>query len=146
MSKELTLARDLLTRAGHTAYQAGAATFALLWAQSGLHLSDLAHAGGWARLWSSVIVGVLAAVVSALKTATVGYLAARRGRLLADAEHAIEAESPKLAADIAARDTKAAIADVKAAAGDAEQDAVADLQPSTVDGEHPAAADPDNRA
>jgi hypothetical protein len=146
MSQETSLARDLLVRAGHTAYQAAAATFGVLWAQSDLHVSDLAHGAGWARLYSSVIVGVLAAVVSALKTAGVGYFASRRAKLIREAETAFEARSPKLTADLATGDMSAVIKDIKDTAAAVEGSAVETLQPTIVDGGHPAAADPDNKA
>lgn len=145
MSKESTLARDLLTRAAHTAYQAAAATFGVLWAQSGLHIADLAHGAGWARLYSSVIVGVLAAVVSALKTAAVGYLASRRSKLIQVTEKAAAAKSLKLVADITSGDMAAAVEDAKEIAASAESAAVDVLQPTEVNGTHPAASDPDNR-
>lgn len=78
---EKTMARDVVTRAAHTAWQAAAATAATLWAASGMHVADLAHASGWAHLWTAVAVGVLGAALSAAKTSVIGYAAAHRAQL-----------------------------------------------------------------
>lgn len=144
-TKTPTLARDLLTRAGHTAYQAAAATAAVLWAQSGLHLTDLAHADGWAKLWSAVVVGALAAAVSAVKTTALGYVAVRRAKLIASVQAQLLGAQPKLAVDVAKGNVGAVVEDVKTTAAKVETAAVAVLEPTSVDGKHPAAADPDNK-
>lgn len=81
---EKTLARDLTTRALHTAWQAGAATAGTLWASSGLSVGDLAHAHGWAVLWTVVAVGTGGAVLSAVKTSVLGWVAAHRATLEQD--------------------------------------------------------------
>lgn len=65
-------ARSVLAKAAHTAWQAGAATAGVLWATSGLHIADLATAHGWTVLFSSVVIGVLAAALSAAKTVVLG--------------------------------------------------------------------------
>lgn len=145
MSKETSLVKDLLARAFHTAYQAGVATFGVLWAQSDLHLSDLEHGAGWARLWSSVIVGVIAAVVSALKTSGLAFVGARREKLVQQGRDEILATIPKVEADLSSGDVTAAMADVKAAATAVEAETVATLEPTSIDGAHPAASDPDNK-
>lgn len=131
---ETTMLRDVLTRAAHTAWQAGAATAATLWVASGMHVADLAHASGWAHLWTSVAVGAGGAALSAAKTSVLGYAAKHRAQLEKDliAQVTADLTGAKPLVTLTA-DTEAFKAALPAG-------------PTLIDDAHPVLADPDRAA
>lgn len=76
-----TLAESLLKRAANTFWQAASATAVTLFLASGLTPADLLSQDGIKRLWASVLVGAIAAGLSAVKTVAVGYWLAHRSEL-----------------------------------------------------------------
>ena len=73
-----TLAESLLKRAANTFWQAASATAVTLFLASGLTPADLFTQAGLQRLYSAVLVGAIAAGLSAVKTVAVGYWLAHR--------------------------------------------------------------------
>ena len=63
---------DLAKRAGHTFWQTFLAALAVLWASSGLNVSDLVHVSALHRLAIGVIAAAVASALSTVKTLTVG--------------------------------------------------------------------------
>jgi len=73
-----TFLDDLLSRALHTIWQAGAPLVVTLWAASGLHLADLAHASGRQKAILTVVLPLSSGVLSALKTTLTAYFKANK--------------------------------------------------------------------
>jgi hypothetical protein len=97
--------KDLAERSFHTLWQAVAASFVVLYAASGLNVSNLVTLSGLEKAWSSVAIGVGAALLSALKTSVMAFIATPEGKAdIASIESAVpmsDAELHNLVTDAA---------------------------------------------
>lgn len=115
-----TFVQDVFVRALHTAWQAGAATAFALWTGSGLQVKDLASAHGLHLVYTVVVVGVVAAVLSSLKTML---LALRKSPDFDEAVQAAESGAVRVASDVASGNTSKAVSDAESAADVVVKDA-----------------------